>query len=150
MAAETLGINIERMKTQVFVISAVYASIGGSLYAHYLTHLDPGPFSLWSAFIFVIMVVIGGARSIWGPIIGSAFYIGLKELISQVVPATHSAALAGYQVVLFSLVFIMVLLFFPEGLVQVPAVLSQRWVKRQGKSMPESFGHDRTDGQSIF
>jgi branched-chain amino acid transport system permease protein len=130
VAAETIGINIGKIKTRVFILSAVYASIGGSLYAHYVTHLDPGPFSLWNAFVFVIMVVIGGARSILGPVVGPAFYIGLKELISQAVPTAHSPALAGYEIVIFSLVFVMVLLFFPQGLVQIPTVLSQRRIKK--------------------
>lgn len=130
VAAESLGINIGKMKTRAFIVSAVYASIGGSLYAHYVTHLDPGPFSLWNAFIFVIMVVIGGARSIWGPLIGPAFYIGLKELISHVIPTAHSAALAGYEVVIFSLIFMTVLLFFPQGLGQIPRLLSQWWMKK--------------------
>jgi len=130
VAAETLGINIGRMKNRVFILSAVYASIGGSLYAHYVTHLDPGPFSPWSGFLFVMMIVIGGARSIWGPVLGPAFYVGVKELISRAVPTAHSAALAGYEVILFSLVFILVLLFFPEGLVQVATALNQRLFKK--------------------
>jgi len=131
VAAETLGINIGRIKTQVFVLSAVYASIGGSLYAHYVTHLDPGPFSLWSSFIFVIMVVLGGARSTWGPIAGSFFYIGLKELISFAMPMSFSLALAGFEIIIFSLLFIMALIFFPEGLVQIPVVLNEYIFKRK-------------------
>lgn len=129
VAAQTLGINIGKIKTQVFVLSAVYASIGGSLYTHYITHLDPGPFSLWTAFILVIIVVIGGARSLWGPVIGAVFYFGLKELISYALPTAQSAALAGYEIIIFSLLFILALLLFPDGLVRLPAALRQRWVK---------------------
>lgn len=130
VAAETLGINIGKIKTQAFVLSAVYASIGGSLYAHYVTHLDPTPFSLWTGFMMIIIVVIGGARSLWGPVLGAAFYFGLKELISVVIPTTQSAALAGIEVILFSLFFILALLFSPDGLVQIPTVLRQFWVER--------------------
>lgn len=130
VAAETLGVNIGKIKTQVFVLSAVYASIGGSLYAHYVTHLDPGPFSLWSGFLFVIMVVIGGARSLWGPVIGALFYVGLKEIISISLPAGRSAIVFGFEVVIFSVLFIMVLLLFPEGLVQIPSVFQRKRIVR--------------------
>ena len=131
VAAETLGINIGKIKTQVFVISAVYASIGGSLYVHYITHIDPSPYSLWTSFMLVVMVVIGGARSLWGPIIGSAFYIGLKQLIAAAVPMKQSVILAGFESVIFSFVFIIVLVLLPDGLVRLPTILYQRWVRKE-------------------
>jgi len=137
VAAQTLGINIGKIKTQVFVLSAVYASIGGSLYAHYVTHLDPGPFNLWSALIFVILVVIGGTRKVWGPVVGAAFYIGLKEIISYAVPIGQSTAIAGYEVIIFSIIFMMALLFFPDGLVQLPSILRQLWRKKMKSEVPK-------------
>lgn len=133
MAAETLGVNIGRIKTQVLVLSAVYASIGGSLYVHYITHIDPGPYSLWTSFMLVVMVVIGGSKSLWGPILGAVFYIGLKELISNAVPGGASVIIAGCETVIFSLVFIVVLLLFPNGLVGLVRLLDsvgRQWVKR--------------------
>jgi len=134
IAAEALGVNIGKIKTQVFVLSAIYASIGGSLYVHYITHIDPTPFSIWTSFILVVMVVVGGVRSLWGALLGAAFYVGLKELISYAMLATQSAALAGFEIVIFSLVFVVVLLLLPNGLVQLRAMLSQLWMKREPKS----------------
>lgn len=126
VAAEMLGVDIAKVKTQVFVISAAYASVAGSLYVHYVTHVDPGPFSLWTAFLLIVMVVIGGARSLWGALVGPAFYFGLKELISYAMPAVQAAALAKYEIMIFSLLFIGTLVLFPEGLVRLPAVLAGR------------------------
>lgn len=131
VAAESLGINIGKIKTQVFVISAVYASIGGSLYAHYITHIDPSSYSLWISFMLVVIVVVGGTGSLWGPIIGSVFYIGLKELISYVMPMKQATVLAGFETVIFSLVFVIILVLFPEGLVRLPTIVYQRWVRKQ-------------------
>jgi branched-chain amino acid transport system permease protein len=131
VAAESLGVNIGKIKTQVFVLSAIYSGIAGSLYAHYVTHLDPGPFSLWSGFLIVIIVVIGGARNIWGPIWGAIFYVGLKELISTIVPTAHSAVLAGFEIVLFSLFFITVLLVLPDGLVQIMTIIRRHRIGLQ-------------------
>jgi branched-chain amino acid transport system permease protein len=123
LAAESLGINTGRMKTQVFVLSAVYASIAGSLYVHYLAHINSDLFSIWTAFLFVIMIGIGGARSLWGPILGAAFYMGLKELISAVMPSQYSASVAGYELVLFSLLFVLAMLLFRDGLAGLPALV---------------------------
>ena len=133
IAAEALGINIGKIKNQAFVLSAVYTSISGSLYVHYITHIDPSPFSLWVAFLLVIMVVIGGVRSHWGPIIGAVFYVGLKELISYLIPVSQSVALAGLEIIIFSLLFILVLLLFPNGLVQLPTVLSQYRIRKRNQ-----------------
>jgi branched-chain amino acid transport system permease protein len=130
MAAETLGVNIGKIKTQVLVISAAYAGIGGSLYVHYITHIDPGPYSLWISFMLVVMVVIGGSKSLWGPILGATFYIGLKELISYLVPSGASVIIVGCETIVFSLVFITIVLLFPDGLVGLMhplRALFQRW-----------------------
>lgn len=126
IAAESLGINIPRIKTQVFVISAIYTSLAGSLYVHYMTHIDPTPFNLWTAFIFVIIVVIGGGKNLWGPILGSVFYFGLREVISVIMPLSLTGAQAGYESVIFALLFIVVLLAFPKGLIQIPEMLWKR------------------------
>ncbi len=143
IAAQSLGVNIGKIKTQVFVLSAIYASIGGGLYAHYLTHIDPTPFNLWTAFLLVIMVVIGGMRSLWGPIIGAVFYVGLKELISYTMPVTQSVALAGFEVIIFSLLFIAALLIFPDGLVRLPSVLCRHWkVNRKSLNFEEANSND--------
>jgi branched-chain amino acid transport system permease protein len=143
IAAQTLGIDTGKIKNQVFVLSAVYASISGSLYVHYITHIDPSPFSLWTAFLLVIMVVIGGVRSLWGPIIGPVFYVGLKELISYLIPVSQSVALAGLEVIIFILLFISVLLLFPDGLVQLPTVLSQYRIKKRSRRVSQrSLPHE--------
>jgi branched-chain amino acid transport system permease protein len=123
LAAESLGINTGRMKTQVFVLSAIYTSVAGSLYVHYLAHINSDLFTIWTAFLFVIMVGIGGARSLWGPILGAGFYVGLKELISAVMPSQYSASVAGYEIVIFSLFFVIAMLLFRNGLAGLPALV---------------------------
>ena len=77
-AAVTLGVNAAKIKTLVFVISAVYSAIAGSLYAHYVTQISPSVFELWFSVMIVTMTVIGGMHSIWGGVVGAAFYVGIK------------------------------------------------------------------------
>jgi branched-chain amino acid transport system permease protein len=123
LAAESLGINTGKMKTQVFVLSAIYTSVAGSLYVHYLAHINSDLFSIWTAFLFVIMIGVGGSRSLWGGILGAGFYMGLKELISALMPSQYSASVAGYEVVVFSLLFILTMLLFRDGLAGLPALV---------------------------
>ena len=66
IAANVLGVNTAKYKIQVFVLSAIYASIAGALYAHFVTFLSPGTFSFSFPIALLTMVVIGGMDSIWG------------------------------------------------------------------------------------
>jgi branched-chain amino acid transport system permease protein len=126
IVAMTLGINVGKLKNQIFTLSAVYAGLAGGLYVHYLTHIDPGPFNLWSSITFVIIVIIGGAKSVWGPLIGSIFFVGLKELISISMKGLTDISLHGYEVVIFSVIFVFVLLTCPDGLISLPSLLGHK------------------------
>jgi branched-chain amino acid transport system permease protein len=150
LAAESLGINIGKLKTQAFVISAVYASLSGSMYVHYITHINSDLFSLWFGFLLVIMVTIGGVSSLWGSILGAAFYVGLKEVITAVMPSGQSAALAGYEVVLFSLLFVLTLLVFRDGLASLPGIIYGKWFAGKARAASQSSLQGETDEYGIL
>ena len=60
-----------RYKVKIFVLSAVLASLAGSLYAHYLTFISPGTFSFFYSLQVVTMVLVGGMGSLWGSVFGA-------------------------------------------------------------------------------
>jgi len=122
VASECVGINVGKLKVQAFVLSAVYGSIGGSIYAHYTTCLTPQPFDLWWGLVLTMMCTIGGMRSVIGPIIGSAVYIALKEIIRS----TQSTTLGGFETLIFGLLFTLFLIFMPRGIVELPSLILQR------------------------
>ena len=71
-AANAMGVNTSGYKIQIFVVSAVYASIAGSLYTHYMNFLSPSSFSLFFSIKLLIMVILGGGMAnIWGAILGT-------------------------------------------------------------------------------
>ena len=70
-AARAMGVNTPPLKVGIFVISAVMGSIAGSLYAHYVTFISPGTFSINESILFVVMVAVGGMMNVWGAVIGS-------------------------------------------------------------------------------
>lgn len=107
VAAESLGIDISQFKIKVFVLSAVYASIAGSLYAHYTTFVSPQPFGMMFSVRLVVMVVIGGLASIWGAIFGTATITFLSELLH---------GFGELDVIVFGLILIVVMVVMPQGL----------------------------------
>jgi len=108
IAARCAGIDTERYKIKIFVLSAVLASLAGSLYAHYLTFISPGTFSFFYSLQVVTMVLVGGIGSIWGSLFGALLLTILPEALQEV---------KEYNVLVYGLILMGVLVFFPQGLV---------------------------------
>lgn len=106
-AATMLGINAARYKTSAFVVSAVYASLGGSLYAYYLRFISPEVVGVTVALSIVIMLALGGARTIVGPLLGALVIQGLPEVGQSF--ASWSPFVAG-------VVLILVITYLPRGI----------------------------------
>lgn len=110
-AAEALGVNTQKYKLVAFVISTFLAGLAGGIYAYYAVAVQPGYLfaPVWT-FDAVIIVFVGGMGTIMGPIIGSVFFVLLKQLLSLYLPG-------GTHVLVFGILFIVVVLYFPGGLV---------------------------------
>ena len=107
-AAAALGVDTHKAKVKVFVLSAVFASLAGSLFAHCYAFVSPDSFSIFVSVDFVIMVVVGGMGSIWGTLFGTALITLLPEWIE---------ALDAYKEVAHGLILVLILLYLPKGLV---------------------------------
>ncbi|MBI4644152.1 MAG: branched-chain amino acid ABC transporter permease [Deltaproteobacteria bacterium] len=108
VAAATLGVNVQRDKVQVFVLSAVFASVAGSLYAHYFGYVNPDGFSIFKSLDLVIMVVVGGMGSIWGTLFGVALITILPHFLEF---------FETYMDIIHGLILVVILLFLPQGFV---------------------------------
>ncbi|MEW6387700.1 MAG: branched-chain amino acid ABC transporter permease [Thermodesulfobacteriota bacterium] len=107
-AAACLGVDVRRDKIQVFVLSAVFASVAGSLYAHYFGYVNPDAFSIFKSLDLVIMVVVGGMGSIWGTLFGVAFITLLPHCLEF---------LETYYDLIHGIILVVILIFLPQGLV---------------------------------
>jgi branched-chain amino acid transport system permease protein len=106
--ARFLGIPIEFHLWLSFVISCFFASLAGALFALVNNFADPR-FLRWDqSGVFVIMAVMGGMRSFWGPLMGAAIYVVLQDFLSS-----HTENWMSFV----GLVFVLVVLFFPRGVV---------------------------------
>jgi branched-chain amino acid transport system permease protein len=108
IAARALGVDIRRAKVKVFVLSAVLASVAGSLFAHCYAFVSPDSFNIFVSVDFVIMVVVGGMGSIWGTLFGTALITLLPEWIEF---------LEAFKDIIHGLILVIILLFLPQGLV---------------------------------
>ncbi|MFH0785968.1 MAG: branched-chain amino acid ABC transporter permease [Pseudomonadota bacterium] len=107
-AATALGVDTRRAKIKVFVLSAVLASLAGSLFAHSFGYLSPDSFGIFTSADLVTMVVIGGMGSIWGSIFGAGLITILPEWV---------ALFDTYKDLVHGTILVLVLMFLPQGLV---------------------------------
>lgn len=108
MAANASGINTEKYKVKVFVLSAIFASLAGSLYAHYINFISPGSFTFFYSIQVVTMVIVGGMSSIWGSLFGAAILTTLPQFL---------VTFKEYSIISFGAILVFVLMFFPEGII---------------------------------
>jgi branched-chain amino acid transport system permease protein len=107
-AAACLGVDVRQAKVSVFVLSAVFASVAGSLYAHHLRFVSPETFGIFASLDLVTMVVVGGLGSVWGTLFGVAFLTVLPEFLGF---------FDDWKEVVHGLILVGILLFLPQGLV---------------------------------
>jgi len=104
--ARFLGIPVEQHIWLSFVISALFASVAGGLYALLNNFVDPRALRWDMSGNFVIMAVLGGMRSFWGPLIGAAIFVVLQDYVSS--RTENWMSFVG-------VFFMLVVLFFPRG-----------------------------------
>ena len=104
--ARFLGVPVDRHIWYSWVISCFFVSVAGGLYALLSDFIDPRAIRWDQSGNFVIMAVLGGMRSFWGPLIGAAIFLVLQDYISS-----HTENWMSFV----GLFFVLIVLFFPRG-----------------------------------
>lgn len=134
-SAAAAGINVRRYKLLAFVLSAVYAGVAGSLFAHMTPgYLHPNNFTLIEVVTLLLMVVFGGIGHIWGGIIGAV-------LISIIFDMTREYY--HYQMLIFGSVIVFTVLYMPKGIGGIidKYLVTKRFIKhRQRKDRDVAQG----------
>jgi branched-chain amino acid transport system permease protein len=81
LAAETVGIRTTYYKILAFAVSSFYAGLAGSLYAHYVSYINPDAFTFGTSIDVLVMIVIGGLGNVWGSVIGAIVISLLPEYL---------------------------------------------------------------------
>lgn len=111
-AAESLGINTTLYKTVALSLSAVITGLAGAFYTNYMGYIDPKiVFALHDISIVTIMVVmVGGVATYWGPFIGAMIMVFLAEIIRSI------PKLGAAHHTLFGILLIVIIIFLPNGI----------------------------------
>lgn len=115
IAASSAGVDIARHKRTVFVIAAVFASLAGSLYAHWVTFVDYHTLDLLLSLQLLIMATVGGLRTVWGAPVGAFIVITLSQAAKELLPRLPTNAGGQFEIAVYGIALILVVLFLPRG-----------------------------------
>jgi branched-chain amino acid transport system permease protein len=115
IATEAMGKNIVKHKLIVFVVGAFFAGIAGSLYAHYITFIDPSSFTAMESITVLLMIVFGGMASLPGSIVGAMVLVIFPELLRFL--GLPSSVAAPLRQMLYGLLLVVIMIFRPKGLI---------------------------------
>lgn len=107
-AAACMGINVARVKVATFVFSAGLAALAGSLYAHYSALVSPSSFGMMLSVKLLLMLYLGGSGSIYGGVIGAFILFAIPDVLGH---------MENWELAIEGFVFILILVFFPAGIV---------------------------------
>jgi branched-chain amino acid transport system permease protein len=114
LAAKTLGKNTEKMKMYSLGISAFFAGIAGSLYASYITFIDPSSFTFLQIIPLLLIIVVGGIASLRGTLIATIIIILLPEPLRFI--GFPSSIIGPMRQIIYAIILLVILIYFPKGL----------------------------------
>jgi branched-chain amino acid transport system permease protein len=117
--ARMLGVHVERFKLGVAAAAGALAALGGALYAHHNTYIEPRNFDIMLGVHSLAYALIGGLGTVFGPLLGVLLDIGVLE---------GSRVFQGYRMIVFGGLVALLLIFRPRGLLDERAV---HWLKRR-------------------
>jgi branched-chain amino acid transport system permease protein len=123
-AAEHCGVNVVMVKVMVFAISAFFMGAAGSVMATKWTYIDSGiAFYMLYSFMPVLMALFGGMGQLFGPVIGSAIFTYLEEILITRFPEVY--------MLIFGIILVVAILYLPDGLVGLIQKLWRRFSERK-------------------
>ncbi|MEI6721545.1 MAG: branched-chain amino acid ABC transporter permease, partial [Betaproteobacteria bacterium] len=119
-AADMLGVNTTQYKVAAFMLSGAFAGAAGAIYASWVHYIEPPDvFDVLYSVKAIVMVLLGGAGSVFGPLFGAAIFLSLEELVWRNYLQVHTGVLG--------LMIVLLVLFLPKG------VFSLRWPWQKGQ-----------------
>ena len=114
LAVAAAGKGVLRAKVSAAAMAGAFAGVAGGIYATYLSFIDPSSFDLDASILLLTMVVVGGARTLWGSIFGPFLLLALPQLLTLVaIPTTYAATV---RQLMYGVLLIAFALFRPQGL----------------------------------
>lgn len=120
VAARSLGVSVFGSKMAAAAISGFFTGLGGALYAQYVGYIDPDSTMTGALSVLIsLSAVLGGVGTLWGPVVGAAILIPVRELSSTFLGGSGR----GVDLMLYGAMIILVALARPQGLVSLVSLL---------------------------
>jgi len=116
-----VGVAAWRYKLFAFVVSAMYAGLGGALYAHYQSFINPEVFGVAQSLDAILAVIIGGSGTLVGPVIGAFIVVFLPEYLRFA---------DSFRLIVYGLLLVLATIFMPRGIVGLAAAAQARLTRR--------------------
>lgn len=114
-ALKVFGYRTEQYKLAIFVVSAGMSALAGSLYATYITFIDPAAFYLPQSVLVLSMIILGGLASLRGSLVGALFLVILPEALRFV---GFSSDIAGYmRQLIYGALLVVMMMYRPQGFI---------------------------------
>jgi branched-chain amino acid transport system permease protein len=121
-AADMLGVNTTAYKVAAFVLSGLFVGAAGAIYASWVHYIEPPDvFDVLYSIKAIVMVLLGGAGSVFGPLFGAVLFLSLEELVWRKFLEVHTGVLG--------LLIVLLVMFLPKGLLNFSKRLP--WVKKR-------------------
>ena len=120
--ADLLGISVRGIQTAAFTIGSALAALAGALYAHHFSFVEAQNYGVMFSIYIVLYVLLGGLRTVWGPLLGAAVFTLLPELLR---------GSAQWRYVIFACLIIVVMNLRPDGLA-TRSLLQKLFGRREG------------------
>jgi branched-chain amino acid transport system permease protein len=115
-AVQALGKNTYRFKMGILIVGSAMAGLAGSLFAHYITFIDPSSFVMWLTFFIFLIIVLGGLGNNLGAVVVTVVFVALREGLRFVgLPLWLNPA--ALQQLIFGILLIVATIFVPRGLI---------------------------------
>lgn len=137
VATVSLGVNVSRLKLQVFILSAAFAGLGGALYAYFIAFIGPSTFDVGASIRFLAMAMIGGAHPLGG-IVGAGIITVLDNTLQDLLPNARGQ----FQVITYGAVLVILMIASPKGLAPLLRLL---WRPHSGAGRDADASQTKTE-----
>ena len=126
LAAKSLGINTVGLKIAIFFVSSLMMGLAGGLYSHSTNYISPDISGILASFVLVLMLVLGGIGTLWGPLVGACVLTIVPQMLSD---------FQKYHLLVLGVILLVAITQMPKGLTQPQDVLA-RWRRKKLNAQP--------------
>ncbi|MFA5885789.1 MAG: branched-chain amino acid ABC transporter permease, partial [Acidimicrobiia bacterium] len=113
VVAATVGVPTTRVRVTMFVLGSAIGAFAGSLYVHGHGFAQPQEFSIELGLGIFVMLIVGGIDSLWGPVLGAAFYVWLPHILTRLDLNVFGHSIDQYNQIIYGAVLLITMVFFP-------------------------------------